>query len=285
MYEDGGNPGDQGQGQAGDLNDRGAGGASDGPQKTRWKLKVRGEEIVVDDESKIIELAQKGTAYEKAQAELKEEKRRHREEHANAMARIQPWVELDERAKADPVLQRRLQMAFQGEMLPEEKAGDADDPYMSEVNALKRQNQRLLAMVEGRVGKVQESVERLNRNENYRAEERVLRSKYGKWATDEAIDSARDFADRHGLDLVTAFKAVSFDDIPERVRQDVFEEFEIDPASITPARSEVPTIDGFGPLTPENRQKIYSDPDLYGRFKESLRAQRRRETGKLPLPR
>lgn len=284
MYEDGGNPGDQGQGRTVDLNDRGADGGSNGPQKPRWKLKVKGEEMIVDDESKAVELMQKGAAYEKSQAELKEERRQLREAHAQTMKDLEPWIDLDRRAKEDPALQRRLQAAFQGQPFPEDQT-DTDDPYMKEINALKVQNARLLAAVEGRVGKVHESVDRLNRSESFRNQERALKHRYGKLATDEAIDDAREFADRHGLDLVTAFKSTQFDNIPERVRQDVFEEFDIDPASMTPARSEVPTIDGLGPLTEGTLKRIYSDTEEFARWKPALREARRRQTGKLPLPR
>lgn len=283
MFEDGNLDDSRGGNLDPNQGEKAGDGAAE-PKKSRWNLNVDGQEMIVEDEAKAKELMQKGAAYERRTAELKEERRRLREEHAKNMKALEPWFEVDKRAREDPIVQRKIQAALSGETLPDD--GDVtDDPYMREINGMKRQQERLFRLVEQRVGGVNESVEKLARSEGFRAEERVLKHKYGKWATDESIDDAKEFAMRNGLDLATAFKALNFDSMPERIRQDVFEEFDIDPSSMTPERSEIPTIDGLGPLTPETRAKLYADTEQYARFKPMLRDARRRETGKQPLPR
>lgn len=257
-------------------------------QQSRWQpmtIKVKGQDFVVDNQEKAVELLQKGAAYETSNESLREERRKLREEHAEVMKRLEPLLAVDEELRTDPVKRAKVNAALRGEPLPPDPTFDPEDLVGSEIRAIKGQIASLAATIDKRLGSVSSSVEDVRRSERFRAEERSIRNRYGKWATDDAIDQAREFADRHGVDLTTAFKAVTYDDVPDRVRQATFEEFDIDPAQHTPARSEVPTLEGFGPATPEALQRIYADPDLYQRWKPQLREMRRRSTGKVPLPR
>lgn len=252
--------------------------------QARWKLKVRGEELIVDSEAKAIELMQKGAAYDQLNGQAKEEKRLAREERQQLLAQLKPLIDLDAILREDPSKQAKVRAIINDEPLPVEEE-PTDDPYMREILRNRQETAALRRAVERSVGNVGTGLNQLQRNEKFRVEERQLRRRYGEFASDDRMDSARDFAERSGVDLTTAFRATHFDELSEHVRQGVLQEYEIDPVLHSPTRSEAPVLEGLGPLTDDVRARINSDPDLYGRFRETLRKDRQRRTGKLPLPR
>lgn len=267
-----------------DLNDRVNSGTS--AQDQGWKprtLKVKGQEFVVDSEQKAIELMQKGAAYERTMEAFKEERRRAREEENERLNRLKPLLDVDEMLRNDPVKRAKVNAVLQDKEIPVMEE-ETDDPYQRQINGLGRQLSRMEQMIQKGLGTVSGSVEEIHRSETMRAEEKALRRMYPKIATDEALDEAREHAKRHGLDLTTAFRNVTYDTVPDLVRRETFEEFDIDPAALSPQPS-VPTLDGLGPMTPQVEARILGDPDLYARFKPQMREARRRRTGKIPLPR
>jgi len=283
MTPDGANLEPTGEGAV-DLNDLGTpkAGAQDA-----WKprtIKVKGRERVIQTEEEAVAFMQKGAAFEENSAELKEEKRRVREEYAEKMKALDPWFDLDKRAREDPLKRAQINAILNGEPIPS-GPGESDDPYQQQIGQLENTVRRLANVVESRLGLVGDEIQGIRRSDSFRQQERTLRTKYGKRVTDENMDAARDFAEKHGLDLVTAFRSVTYDELPEQVRQEVFEEFNLDEASLTPRRSEIPSIEGLGPITPEKRAALYADPDQYSKVRSRFREIRQKERGLKPLPR
>jgi hypothetical protein len=216
-------------------------------------LKVKGQEFVVDSEAKAVELMQKGASYERDRESFKEERRKAREEENERLRRLQPLLDVDEMLRNDPAKRAKVNAILQDKEIPAMEE-DTDDPYQRQINGLGRQLSRMEQLLQKGLGTVSGSVEDIRRNEQLRGEERELRRKYPKVATDDTLDEAREFAQRHGVDLTTAFRNVTYDTLPELVRQETFEEYGVDPASLSPQRSEVPTLGRSGAAHARGRE-------------------------------
>jgi len=272
-----GNPSDQ----------DGTPGASNGNGWKPRKIKVRGQDFVVDSEAKATELMQKGATFEQSQARVKQLERELREKDAERLRELAPLIEIDRRLRTDP---RKAQLV--GAILNDqdiapllEAEADTDDVYLREIAGLKGHIRRLEARFQSDVGAVRGEVDGVRRSRRLDDEERSLKKKY-PWATEEDLDEARRIADEKGLDLVTAFRDATFDETPERVRQETIREFGFDPSTVSPPRSEEFVLEGFGPITDERQlRNLYEDPDVYARFKVSNRARKRALSGKRELPR
>lgn len=264
-----------------EINDRSAAGAGSGAYRPR-KLRVKGEDITVDSAEKEIELLQKGAAFERNQAQLNEEKRKIREERAQTLNDLQPLLEIDQRLRQDPRKMRMVNAILNDQPLPAEEM-ETDDPMLQLINEQGRQIKNLTALVTSQVGGVKQEIAGVHRSKALDAEERNIRRKYSKFATDERLDQAREKALETGMSLATAFRDLHFDEIQDSVREQVMEEFEIDGLNM-PGASDAPVIEGFGPVTLESiTQLAKSDPEKYARFRPDIRRARRALTGKIPL--
>lgn len=271
-------PGDR----TGDLPAPGNGG-SDGGWKPR-KIKVRGQDMIVDSEAKAEELMQKGATLEQLRARDKEELRRKQEELDQRLKTLQPLVDVNDILVRDPVKRAKVNAILADQPIPDEEQ-PTDDPYEREIRRLTAENRSLRARQDQAYGSVESRLESIDRRDRMRTEEAHLRKKYKDLVDDESLDAARVHAERTGMTLTTAFKDLMFDEIPERVREHTIREFGVDESHLATRRSEIPTIDGLGPLTPETEARLYADPDKFQRFKASIRAARRARTGKLEVPR
>lgn len=248
------------------------------------KIRVKGQEFVIDSPDKELDLLQKGAAFDKNQAELKEARRRDEAERAKFLNDLEPLLEIDRRLRNDPATARRVQAALNGEPIPEYE-GDTDDPYMERIGRLERNFERVVGALSGKVEGVTGQLGEVRRDRDFVQQERYIRRKWD-WATDDDLYAAEQYAREKGVSLVSAFKEVMFDELPDRVRRDTFRELDIDESALTPARSEELILEGLGPVNdPRVQARLYDDPDLYARFKPSLRAARRARTGKMPYVR
>lgn len=271
-------PGDR----TGDLPAPGNAG-SDGGWQPR-KIKVRGQEMVVDSEAKALELMQKGATLEQLRERDKEDIRRQKEEYDQRLKVLEPLVTVNDILARDPVKRAKVNAILADQPVPGDEE-PTDDPYEKEIRRLSAENRSLRAQAERGFGTLENRLESIDRREKMRGEEALLRKKYKDVADDDAIEAAKQHAERHGMSLTTAFKDLMFDELPERVREHTIREFGVEESQLATRRSEIPTIDGLGPLTPETEAKLYADPDKFQRFKASIRAARRARTGKQEIPR
>lgn len=271
-------PGDR----TGDLPAPGNGGRDGGWQPR--KIKVRGQEMIVDNEAKALELMQKGATLEQLRERDKEEIRRAKEEYDQRLKTLEPLVTVNDILARDPVKRAKVNAILADAPIPGDEE-PTDDPYEKEIRRLSAENRSLRAQAERGFGTLETKLDSIERRDRMRGEESLLRKKYKDVADDDAIEAAKQHADRYGMSLTTAFKDLMFDELPERVREHTIREFGVDESQLVSRRSEIQSIDGLGTLTPELQAKLNSDPELYARFKPQLRAARRARTGKLEVPR
>jgi hypothetical protein len=254
-----------------------AGSASDTSRWQARKIVVQGQEILVEDEAKAVELMQKGARFQKGQ---EENNRRAKELEAQQAAleverqRFQNYELVDQVLRQDPEKAELVNAILADKKITQIEGQNGDDPVLKMLKEQDRkieaQGRELQALKSG----VTTGIGGMQRARTLDAEERTLRGRFGQLATDERIDAARRQAESRGLSLEEAFKITTFEDLGDFTRGQVIEEYGLDPASLSPQRGETLTLDGFGTLTPENMERLNQDPDLYAKHRPAIRAWR-----------
>lgn len=272
-------------------------GATWKPRKVKAKVRGADREIDIPTPEKELELLQKGAAFEDRNEEVNLFLRQEKAKMDDTVRQLQPLLDIDRQLREDSARggtkAKKIAAILNDQALSDDgdapPAGDplANDPLAPTVKELQRQVRSLTAVVERGFGTVREDVGSIRRRESYRDEERVIRRRYGKLATDDRLDRAMEVAERDGMKLEAAFKVVAFDEVPEVVRAETLQEFDIDPTRHSPGRSEAPVIEGLGPLTDQTLSGLYAnpDPDTYARFRPAIREAKRRRRGLTEIPR
>ena len=254
-------------------------------------LKVRGQEFVIDSPEKEEQLLSKGASYERENQALKEERKRIAEEKQALeaqRARITYLEQVDERLRSEPETRAKVNAVLNGQPLPEDNL--SDDPILRELETRDRQSDLRFRRLEQALNQVSQHLTQglggIRRERTLDSEERQLKGRYPKVATDERIDEARLLAEERGLSLMEAFKLATFDELPDLVRSDVIQELGVDPTSIGPQRGDHFVADGIGPMDEGKLNDLFeTDPDRYARLRPQLRDWRLTRRGKVQVPR
>jgi hypothetical protein len=265
----------------------------------KLEVVVNGQREVFDltnpeHRAQIKERAQLGTKYSQKATALNQER-------AKMYADLKPYLDFDEALKADDDLRALVTARLRGDPLPLERfgvrpshrngadddAGDDSRDTPDVAKTLRGEFNAKLGGFERTLSSINETLQNMSRASSVSADEQKIRSdpKLKGWLTEDHIAAAKDSMERRGGSLLANFKDLYFDDIvtiaERRVQRDL-------PADIRRAmltRDEAPIVVDGVRLTEERIAEIRKDPNLYAKYKTAIRAERRRRSGKMELPR
>lgn len=275
------------------------------PKDAVFELEVQGQKVVVSGD-KLPQLAQMGYRFSDRMREVTQREAELDQTYA-------PIKKFDEFLKANPKFRKLVKAAAQEDwntvlsLVPHDgtrpavapgftpgdgsdgNGSDGTDFYMQAITRLGQQHQQEMAQLREELretlGNVGASVQGLTARAAEAEQVQTLKTdpRYARIASDDNVTLARDYQRKYGGDLITAFRMVTYDQLPAIIENETVTRYGIDREAFSMPGSSAPTINGVV-LDDQTMKQLFDDPDELAKHVEAIRAHRRRTKGQMRHP-